>query len=392
MNAYNPTTSALTKPTADTARILVIRFKHIGDVLLTSVLCNTLKQTFPKARVDFLIQQTSADLFVNHPYINKVIAISPAQQKNPFKYWQLIRRITNDNYDLVVDAQSTAKSELVSMLARKNAICIGRKKRRRGFFYTHKVDTSQKQAGNKIEERLSLLEPLRKMGFDVKRYDQMEIAVPDATKARYRQALLDRGVDLSRPIFAVSVSAKLPHKKWRVDYLHHVMDHCVEVYGAQIVLNAGSDTERADALAFMQASRHKESILHDVSTFNLMDLSALLSLCDLYVGNEGGPRHIAQAVGVPSVSIFSPSAKKAEWLPSSSRLHQGVEWDDLVDTSLEEKARVHRQLEVGSAEYFELYYSITPQPVIELIDDVACFAGIQRLDKVHAESQARGGV
>lgn len=379
MNAYNPTTSALAQPKADTAKILVIRFKHIGDVLLTSVLCNTLKQTFPKARVDFLIQQKSADLFVDHPFINKVIALTPEQQKNPIKYWRLIRQVTSDKYDLVVDAQSTAKSELVSLLARRNAICIGRKKRGRGFFYTHKVNATPR-VGNKIEERLSLLEPLRKMGFELKRHDQMEISVPAASQQRYRQALADRGVDFSRPIFAVSVSAKLPYKKWRIDYMHHVMDHCVEVYGAQIILNAGSDSERADAAEFMHASRHKEAVLHDVNTFSLMDLSALLSLCNLYVGNEGGPRHIAHAVGVPSVSIFSPSAKKSEWLPSSSRLHQGVEWDDLVDKSMEEKARIHAELEVGSEEYFELYHSITPQPVIELIDDIASFVGFHRAD------------
>ena len=381
MNAYNHQTSALTTPEAETAKILVIRFKHIGDVLLTSVLCNTLKQTFPKARVDFLIQNKSADLFTDHPYINRVIALTPEQQKNPFKYWRLIREITKDKYDLVIDAQSTAKSELVSMLARRDAICIGRKKSKRGFFYTHKVAQSQQRL-NKIDERLSLLAPLSGMGFDIKRHDEMVVAVPPESQQRYRDLMQSKGIDFNRPVFAVSVSAKLSYKKWRTDYLQHVVDHCVETFGAQIVLNAGSDEERQDAANFKRQSKHADALFADIDTFTLMDLAAMLSLCDLYIGNEGGPRHIAHAVGLPSVAVFSPSAKKAEWLPTNSRAHQGVEWDDLVDTTLEEKQKVHAALEIGSEDYYALYNTITPQPVIELIDDVTDFVGIPRLEHV----------
>ena len=89
---------------------------------------------------------------------------------------------------------------------------------------------------------------------------------------------------------------------------------------------------------------------------------------------------MAHAVGVPSVSVFSPSTKKAEWLPSNSRAHQGVEWDDLVDKSKEEKADIHKNLEIDSELYLELYKMITAQPVIELVDDVADFVGISRVN------------
>ena len=59
-----------------------------------------------------------------------------------------------------------------------------------------------------------------------------------------------------------------------------------------------------------------------------------------------------------------------------------MEWDDLVDTTLEEKQKVHAALEIGSEDYYALYNTITPQPVIELIDDVTDFVGIPRLEHV----------
>lgn len=296
MNAYNHQTSPLAVPGAETAKILVIRFKFIGDVVLTSVLCNTLKQTFPKARVDFLMQEASADLFVDHPYVDRVIALSNEQRKNPLKYWKAIREITSEDYDLVVDAQSTFKSELISLLARKRAICIGRKKRRRGFFFTHRVDATP-VIGNKIDERLKLLEPLSGMGFDIKRHDQMVINAPARRRAHFRREMSLSGMDFNRPVFAFSVTAKLNFKKWRMDYLEEVVSYCMATYDAQIILNAGSDNERQEVRAFVAELKNNRDVHCEMETRNLMDLAALFANCDLYIGNEGGPRHIAHAVG-----------------------------------------------------------------------------------------------
>jgi len=174
MNAYNHETSPLNTPTAETAKILVIRFTAIGDVVLSSVLCNSLKKTFPKAQVDYLVHEASASLFNHHPYIDNVISLTEGERKNPFKYWRKIRQITSQGYDLVVDAQSTNKSDFISLFARKRAICIGYAKKRRGFFYTNKVNA---KAGNvnKVAERLRLLEPLIAMGFEVKRDEKFII-------------------------------------------------------------------------------------------------------------------------------------------------------------------------------------------------------------------------
>jgi ADP-heptose:LPS heptosyltransferase len=40
---------------------------------------------------------------------------------------------------------------------------------------------------------------------------------------------------------------------------------------------------------------------------DLLDLAALLSLCDLVVTNDTGSMHLAGAVGTPTVSLWGPS-------------------------------------------------------------------------------------
>lgn len=363
----------------EVVRILVIRYKFIGDVMLTSVLCNTLKQTFPNAKVDYLIHDTSEALFGDHPFINRVFALSAQQRKNPFSYFRAVGKVAARGYDLIVDAQSTQKSEFVSMLSNKRAIRIGRYKKRRGLFYTHKVNVDS-SAGHKIEERIRLLQPLTDMGIELKQSRDMAVAVPQVLKANFKQRMKNAGIDFTRPVFVFAVTAKLQYKKWRTDQIAEVAEHCLRCFDAQIVLNYGSESELEDVQGFHAKMQQNANIFTSLHTDNLMQLAALISHCQLYIGNEGGPRHIAHAVGVPSVSVFSPSAKKAEWLPSNSRAHQGVEWDDLLDKTKQEKAAIHAELTIGSEQYLDLYNMITAQPVIELVDDVADFVGIARVN------------
>jgi heptosyltransferase-2 len=247
------------------------------------------------------------------------------------------------------------------------------------LFYSHKVDVNS-EVGHKIEERLALLQPLAAMGIEVKPSHEMAITVPQAIKGELHQRMISAGIDFRRPVFVFSVSSKLNFKKWRTDQIAEVAEHCLRCFNAQIVLNYGSEVELEDVQGFHEKMQRNPNIITSLQTDNLMQLAALISNCQLYIGNEGGPRHVAHAVGVPSVSVFSPSAKKAEWLPSNSRAHQGVEWDDLLDKSKEEKADIDKNLEIDSEQYLELYNMITAQPVIELVDDVADFVGISRVN------------
>ncbi len=377
MNAYNHETSPLNSPTAETAKILVVRFMAIGDVVLSSVLCNSLKKTFPKAQVDFLVHEVSASLFEMHPYIDNIIPITSSERKNPFKYWRKIRNVTAQGYDLVVDAQSTNKSEFISLFARKRAICIGRVKRGRGFFYTNKVDPKA-SGGNKVAERLRLLEPLVAMGFDVKRDERFVINTPMALKNELRAGMEASGVDFNRPVFLMSVTAKETDKRWSSEKMQGWAQYAIDAYKAQIVLFWGSVEEKSEVEKFYEAMGQHPDIHPSINTDSLPKLAAAMSHCDLFLGNEGGPRHIAQACGLPSACVFSPSAKKGEWLVSDSNLHQAVEWDDVSELSTKEINVINASLERDSEQYKLLYLTINLEHVTKLLDAVALAAGIPK--------------
>jgi len=375
MNAYNHETSPLNTPTADTAKILVIRFMSVGDVVLSSVLCNSLKKTFPKARVDYLVYDDSAGVFETHPYIDNVIRLSKRERKNLFLYWRKIRQVTAQGYDLVVDAQSTNKSEFVSLFARKRAICIGRVKKGRGFFYTNKVD-EKAGGGNKIVERMRLLEPLIAMGFEVKRDEKFIVNMPMALKNEQRASMEAAGVNFSRPVFMLSVTNKEPHRRWNASKMQAWAQYAMDAYGAQLILFWASEEERAEVESFYKSMGEHPDIHLCVQADSLPKVTALMSHCDLFFGNEGCSRHLAQACGLPSAVVMSPAVKKSEWIVSNTQLHQAVEWDDISNLTSADTSAINHTLEIGSEQYRELYRLIKPEHAIELLDTVAAAAGV----------------
>ena len=54
-------------------KIIVLRFRRVGDAVISTVLCSSLKKTFPKARIDYVLNENIAPLFENHPDIDKII-------------------------------------------------------------------------------------------------------------------------------------------------------------------------------------------------------------------------------------------------------------------------------------------------------------------------------
>jgi ADP-heptose:LPS heptosyltransferase len=82
-----------------------------------------------------------------------------------------------------------------------------------------------------------------------------------------------------------------------------------EKYGARVVL-FGTDTERKAAEAVEAAMRHKPLML--AGKTKLREAMALISCCDLWIGNDGGLLHLAAGVGLSTVGIFGPT-KFARW-------------------------------------------------------------------------------
>ena len=336
-------------------KILVVRFKQIGDAILASVICKSLKETYPNAKIDYVLYDHVAPLFENQWYLNKVISLEKKDRKNPFKYFKKVWEITRDDYDIVIDIMSTPKSEFFTLLSRKAKYRIGRYKPKRGYTYTHSIPEPSSEY-DKSEKFLKMLDPLIKDGIDVVLDKNYSLDFLDKEKKDLKKRMIEAGVDFNKIIIPLAINSRRPEKVYPIECMKELAKQILDKYDCQIILYY-SPEEKDFAKKFHSDLGNDKRVISDIKTKSIRELGALFTNCDIFIGNEGGPRHLAQAVDIPSFSIFSPGSSKRDWLSKDNIRHEGIEPKDI---------KCHNY---DTLTYEDKYKLITPQILMEKIHE-----------------------
>lgn len=310
------------KSSAPPQRILVIRFRQIGDAVLATSVCTTLRRTFPGARIDMVLNSGIAPLFEGHPDIDRVIRFAPGDNKPLGAYlckiWKTVRE---GRYDMIVDQRSTIRTLLFSLMSLRTPWRLGRKKWYTRPLLNAATDNASPVDLTMVERDLLLLRPLERH-FDVKYSKDFTLDITDDERLRFREKMREGGIDMARKVMLVGVSAKLPWKRWRMDYmvetLRRVIAHRPDV---QMIFNYAPGDEEAEAREVYRRLGEPECVKIGIEARSIREMAAMAACCDFYFGNEGGGRHIVQAVGVPSFAIFSPSGRCRHGCRRHPRLH-----------------------------------------------------------------------
>lgn len=335
-------------------KILIVRFKQIGDAVLSSVICNTLKKSFPEAEIDYVVYEHIAPLFKNHPYIDNIISITKEEQKNPFKYIAKVWKVTRKKYDIIIDIMSTPKSEFFTLFSLRSEYRIGREKKYRGFTYTHKI-SEPAHSKDKVDKFLKILAPLEEKYKIL--YDNNYITyITENEKENMRKKMIKAGIDFSKPVFICAANSRRPEKIYSIKKMEEVINKVTEEFNSQVILFYSPGEKDFIKKIHKQLDNNK-NIFSNIETASIRELAALISNCDMFFGNEGGPRHIAQSLDIPSFAIFSPKSKKKEWLANASKKHQGVEPKDIYP-------------DCNSLSYRDCYSLIQPDYIVSKIKEI----------------------
>ncbi len=145
------------------------------------------------------------------------------------------------------------------------------------------------------------------------------LAVTEDDLRRSREALPG-----DRPFVAGHPGATEPRRRWRPERLAAVGDALAGA-GARVVL-LGSGAERDLTAQVAAAVRHPAQWADLTGRVDLRGLVGILARADLLVGNDSGPRHLAAAVGTPTVAVFT-SANAVDVAPLTRTWHRvAVSW------------------------------------------------------------------
>ncbi len=270
-------------------KILLIRFKSIGDVVLTLPAVNAVRENFPAAKISFLTSRENAPLLAGFREVNEVITLDRAALRsgNPLKmageFFELLRRLRTGKFSLVVDFQSYGETAWLTRVTGAPQRWAQVHRPARGWAFTRRIEPIRS-----VHPAAAHLGLLQECGL---RTDKVrnEFFLPETALNAARDWFSEHRLEATRPTLYLQPLTSGPHKNWPLENYLAVARHWQE-RGVQIILGGGP----ADRVALEPARREGFLVSAGLS---LLLTGGLMQLSTLVLGGDTGALHLAVAQG-----------------------------------------------------------------------------------------------
>ncbi|MDZ7724032.1 MAG: glycosyltransferase family 9 protein [candidate division KSB1 bacterium] len=297
-------------------KFLVIRFSSIGDILLTTPLLRSLRQTYPRADIGFAIKEQFAPLLQHNPHINRMHTLKSGGTFKNLK--SLKSEIRSHDYDVVIDIHNNLRSRYTRAGLGVKHYKYKKYKWKR-FWLVHTRLNFYRRI---IPVHLRYIQSIA--DFGVKDDGQgLELSIPESMQHQMNARLTARGFDQTRLTVGVAAGAGFPTKRWPADRFTAVCQQLQAKHKAQILL-FGDKNDRS------LTQRIQEGLQEDVWDLagycTLTETAAAMRNCDLLLCNDTGLMHMATALCVKVAAIFGCTTRELGFFPINGRIieHPGL--------------------------------------------------------------------
>jgi len=289
-------------------RFLIVKLSALGDVVHALPALRFLRATMPGAHVTWVVERRVAGILEGQG-IDEVVAIDTRALRRDLRrgrvgavraeVGRVRRRLRDSGFDVALDLQGNIKSGLVISQARATRkVGLPRRlcREAQNTWFTgeqvevvgsHVVDLSGEVVAHAVGAR-----------WQVPGGPALQV---DASAAAAVAARLE---DQPGPWIAFINGASWWTKQWPVASFVALARRLVEEHHGRIILPWGDEGERRRAAEIVAALGPAAMVPERGS---LAELAALLAACDVVVGGDTGPLHMAWAVGTPTVSLYGPN-------------------------------------------------------------------------------------
>lgn len=294
-------------------KILVIRYRFIGDTLLTVPFLRNLRNAYPDAQIDMLIAPVSGEIIDKCPYVDNFLYFDTtkkhryenkngvAEQKKTF--WHHVKMLKERNYDKAYVLKRSLSSAFFAFAAGIKER-IGFNTEGRGFLLTKCVPYNDKH------EIDCFLDVLKADGVEIKdNYLENWTTKEEEEKV---SALLDEKIaDKTLKKVLVHATSGNRNKEWAKENFAKIVEFLSNEKNVQVIYTGTkNDSETYEKIHAFIKNDLKIKPLNLCGAFSLRESLALTKMCDLIVGCDSGNLHIAASVGTPVVGIYGPMDEK----------------------------------------------------------------------------------
>ena len=281
-------------------RILVIKLDHLGDVLLATPVFSNLRRAYPNAELHALTGTWSRVVLEKHPEVNKVIEynspfFSRTGQPTPLREtFKLYRQLRRQKYDLMVELRGDWRTVWFAFLR-----LTPRRLSRAALQIANRLGLAQFSGTHETTRNLDVL---RQAGVPT----PVQTAVFSVTAENKKWAsdlLATYQIERRCPLIAIHPGSPIPLKRWMPERYAELADWLIAQKRAQILFVGVED--EIPIITEIQARMRGESIsIAGITT--LTQLASILHTCNVFIGNDSGPMHLAAAVGTQTIGLYGP--------------------------------------------------------------------------------------
>ncbi|WP_038161076.1 putative lipopolysaccharide heptosyltransferase III [Trabulsiella guamensis] len=296
-------------------RILLIKLRHHGDMLLTTPVINSLHQHWPNARIDVLLYEETRDMLAAHPDIHHIYGIDRKWKQlgtrgHLAKEWQLLKTLRKQHYDLVVNLADQWRSAIITRFTGAPVrIGFAFNKRRSAFWrycHTRLALVTNHTTLHTVEQNLTILEPLH-----IEPQTNVSMCYSADDWQGVEAKLAEKGVTGS--YIVVQPTSRWFFKCWDENKMAQTIT-ALQQDGRTIVLTSGPDKKELAMIDTILSACPTERVISLAGQLSLRQLGAIIDHAALFIGVDSVPMHMAAALQTPCIALFGPS-KLTFWRP-----------------------------------------------------------------------------
>lgn len=282
--------------------LLIIKLRYIGDVLLASAVFGPLRQKYSQARIVALVNPGTQSIISHNPYIDEILQVPRSDWKSQMRF---LREIRSRQFDCVLDLTDGDRAALITAVTGAGTrIGFDHEHRLRRFAYTTCISASYGTM-HMVDYHALVLKAL---GIEVSP-DPPHVFITEKEEREADRLLGQLGI-MEQKWVMIHPAARYWFKAWPGERFAALADALEDLGYAVVCVGQRGDEGTVERI--QQSAR--SNVLSLVGRIDLLLLAALMKRCQLFIGNDAGPMHIAAGVGCSVVALFGPS-DPAIWGP-----------------------------------------------------------------------------
>jgi lipopolysaccharide heptosyltransferase II len=272
-------------------KILCIKPRGIGDIILSTIVLENLKAAFPHSEIHYLTEEFAKRAVESNTFVSKILTFN----KKDFVL-SIIRKVRKEKYDLVIDFWSNPKTAQITFFSGAN-YKVGYEKRGRKYAYKY-LGKNGTMGEHAAEDNLVLLKTI-----DVPITSKRIIYQTTKEEKQFAEKFFSELNSKEKLLIGIIPSGGWESKRCDPVKWIEICNKIQIKYKAQFIILWGPGDEKdaqtiANGLKSTTITGHKSSF---------GELSALIEKCDLIIANDSGPMHVSAALGKPTLGIFGPT-------------------------------------------------------------------------------------